>query len=601
MRRGLRRGAEVGAAIALLVLALAVGAQAAPAPFGHACTAENGVRFCPTSSLASRVRSFDGVPIDVDVTLPPTGAGPFPTILLLHGLGGDKRSFEGTGDIPVFGKHPLYNNLAFAKRGYAVVTPTARGFGNSCGTPASRTAGCEKGWARLDDIRYEVRDIQWLTGLLVDEGIADRNAIGATGVSYGAGSSTMLAFLRSRVMLPDGSLKRWKSPQGRMLRLTAAWPRWLWTNGEGIFTRNGRGDWTRTPPGVPIDAWAGTIFGVTNAGFVAPLGSELSADLRGWKALLDAGTITSASQAVLDNAFLGHGVASLKGRAAPLLFQAGWTDALFPVPQALAGYDALHERDPDAPVAMQIGDLGHFPAANRHPLDNTRFAKQGLRFFDAWLLDKGKKPSPGRVTALTTPCPTNAPKGGGPYVASSFDALARGSLSFGTERTLRITSEGGLQELAGKLSPLTQDLCAAQAPDATNSATFQLASPGVTLLGLPVITGRVKTKGRDGQLDARVWDLDPATKTQLLVTRGAYRLEDDQRGGFRFILDGNGWRFRAGHRIVVELLGRDSPTYRASPTPFSARLSKLKITLPVRERPNAGTGIVAPCANRRTT
>jgi predicted acyl esterase len=50
------------------------------------------------------------------------------------------------------------------------------------------------------------------------------------------------------------------------------------------------------------------------------------------------------------------------------------------------------------------------------------------------------------------------------------------------------------------------------------------------------------------------------------------------------VLDGNGWRFETGHRIVVELLGRDAPAYRASPTPFSAKLRNLRIELPVREK-----------------
>src|SRR5689334_15550494 len=74
------------------------GAAAAgpPAPFGHACTPQNGVRYCPTSTLAQRVPSFDGVPLDADVTLPPTGNGPFPTIVMLHGWGGDKTSFESS-------------------------------------------------------------------------------------------------------------------------------------------------------------------------------------------------------------------------------------------------------------------------------------------------------------------------------------------------------------------------------------------------------------------------------------------------------------------------------------------------------------------------
>ena len=236
--------------------------------------------------------SWDGVPLDVDVTLPPSGEGPFPTILLLHGLGQTKTTFEGTGG------DPRYNNVFFARHGYAVVTPTARGFGNSCGVPASRTAGCERGWTRLGDIRYEVRDVQYLTGLLVDEGIADRRAIGATGISYGGGFSTMLAYLRDRVRLPGGRLVPWKSPSGKRIRLTAAWPRWLWTNGEAIFSRNGRGAWSREPLGVPVEAWSDLIFGVANFGFVAPLGSELSADINGWKAVLDAGTRGPEAQAV---------------------------------------------------------------------------------------------------------------------------------------------------------------------------------------------------------------------------------------------------------------------------------------------------------------
>src|SRR5262249_47816856 len=67
---------------------------ALPAPFGHACVAQNGVRFCPTTSLADRVPTWDGLPLDIDVTLPPTGDGPFPTIFMLHGLGGSKVDFD---------------------------------------------------------------------------------------------------------------------------------------------------------------------------------------------------------------------------------------------------------------------------------------------------------------------------------------------------------------------------------------------------------------------------------------------------------------------------------------------------------------------------
>jgi hypothetical protein len=66
-------------AVGWLVAALAAPqAEAAAAkPFGHACiTRTDGTRFCPTTDAGpgqtvDGVPSFDGVPLDVDVMLPP--------------------------------------------------------------------------------------------------------------------------------------------------------------------------------------------------------------------------------------------------------------------------------------------------------------------------------------------------------------------------------------------------------------------------------------------------------------------------------------------------------------------------------------------------
>ena len=120
-----------------LLAALAPGALAAPpAPFGHACRPRNGVLFCPTADDAARVPSFDGVPLDVDVWLPATGDGPFPTIVMLHGFGGSKTAFQGPAPA-------RYNAMYYASKGYAAVLPSARGFGRArvgCPTHAPRDA-----------------------------------------------------------------------------------------------------------------------------------------------------------------------------------------------------------------------------------------------------------------------------------------------------------------------------------------------------------------------------------------------------------------------------------------------------------------------------
>src|SRR3954454_10979279 len=90
----------IGSVLAALGLA-ASAAAAASTPFGHACTPRSdGTRFCPTTDAGPGQTvdgepSFAGVPLDVDVTLAPSGFhAPYPTIVMLHGYGGSKADFE---------------------------------------------------------------------------------------------------------------------------------------------------------------------------------------------------------------------------------------------------------------------------------------------------------------------------------------------------------------------------------------------------------------------------------------------------------------------------------------------------------------------------
>src|ERR1700682_508422 len=147
------------------LLAVSSWAAAEPAPFGHACKVQTGVRFCPTETLAQRVPSFDNVPLDADVTLPEVGTGPFPTIVMIHGWGGSKTDFESTTPAGNGNDTFDYNNIYYAQHGYAVLNYTARGWGRSCGSKESREASAvceERGWIRLADQRYEARDTQYL-------------------------------------------------------------------------------------------------------------------------------------------------------------------------------------------------------------------------------------------------------------------------------------------------------------------------------------------------------------------------------------------------------------------------------------------------------
>src|SRR5205823_12368386 len=194
-------------AVALSLAAPSLASAVEPAPFGHACKAQNGVRFCPTEGLEQRVPSFDGVPLDVDVTLPAEGTGPFPTIVMMHGWGGSKADFESSTPAGNGNTTFDYNNAYYAQHGFAVLNYSARGWGRSCGTAASResTPGCEKGWVHLADQRYEARDTQYLLGLLADQNIVKPNQVGVTGISYGGGQSIELAGLKSGGRLTNGS------------------------------------------------------------------------------------------------------------------------------------------------------------------------------------------------------------------------------------------------------------------------------------------------------------------------------------------------------------------------------------------------------------
>ena len=585
--------------VAAFAAALPAGAAAAPPdPFGHPCSAVSGVRFCPTSLDAQRVKSFDGVPLDVDVTLPPTGDGPFPTIVMLHGYGGSKTSFENAPE--------GYNNIHFAKRGYAVVNYSARGFGRSCGSTDSRAdAGCLKGWIHLGDQRFEARDTQYLLGLLVDQGVSRVAALGVTGISYGGGQSIELAYLRNRVRNLDGSFSPWTSPAGTPLSIAAAFPRWPWSdlvnsllpNGRYLDFRNSSPSESRDPIGVAIQSYIAGLYALgTQTGFYSPPGADPGADLTGWFARVNAGEPYGEDvRAIVDEIHAYHQGFGLTGRPAPLLLQSGWTDDLFPASESLRIYNAVRAVDPNAPVTLQFGDLGHARGANKPNADRA-FNEQGTAFFDALLRGTDTALANGSVTTFTQTCP-RAAAAGGPFRAASWNEIHPGAVLFGSAAAQQISSTGGNAATAQGLDPIGGggDACKDFA-DETASGTAVYRAPkslGYTLMGQPTVGATIATTGANGQIAARLWDVDSAGR-QVLISRGVYRLRDNEQGALVFQLHGNGYRFAAGHTPKLEVLGRDSPYLRASNGDFSVKVSQLQVHLPVAEQPGSNSQIVAP-------
>jgi fermentation-respiration switch protein FrsA (DUF1100 family) len=592
--------------------ALGTGAAhgAAPAPFGHPCQAQNGVRFCPTSSSAQRVRTFDGVPLDVDVTLPPTGTGPFPTIVMLHGWGGSKTAFESDDPAGDGSNTYHYNNTYYARHGYAVVNYSARGFGNSCGGgPGGDHAGpCGKGYVHLADQRYEARDTQYLLGLLVDEGVTKPNAIGVTGISYGGGQSMELAFLNDKIRKRNGDLAPWKSADGTPLHIAAAYPRWPWSDLVDALLPNGRFlDTGIAPPGqslnpvgVPIQSYISGLYALGKAtGYYcgdAPASTpcrDREANLNMSFAEIQAGQPLSAdARSALRMTYRNHSGYTIRflpghSRPAPLLIENGWTDDLFPPSQALRPYNYLRSTYHDFPVSLQFGDLGHSRGSNK-PATNQYLNGQANRFFSARLLHDGTGPAPGAVTTFTQTCPKSKPDRG-PFRARTWNALQRAGVAFGSEQAQTFTSAGGNPSVAGDFDPIagTSDSCktipeTAEPNDAVYRHRF---TSGMTMMGLPTVRARIQTTGNFGQIAARLWDITPDGQ-QRLISRGVYSLGNNQSGRIAFQLHGNGWHFARRDVAELQLLGRDAPYYQASNGAFSVTVKRLGVELP---RPAAGT------------
>jgi X-Pro dipeptidyl-peptidase (S15 family)/X-Pro dipeptidyl-peptidase C-terminal non-catalytic domain len=612
----------------ILVVAAESPAVSAPAPLTCKQISREGIDF---RLCRGRVTSHDGtVTLDTDVTLPGRGRGPFPLIVMLHGLGGAKQSYECLGEetpgaggsspgckvVEGTGGTYQYNNLWFASRGYAVLNYTARGFHNSkclndnkpskdaddALDPPATYGPSPACMLQLDHVEHEVTDTQYLVGRLVDGTLLEHSdieiarKIGVTGVSYGGGHTWLLTRRNS-----------WESPRGQTIRVGAAVPIIGFTDLADSLAPNGRArdDVVQTPDagergaqavGVLKDSYVDAF--VRALTLTAAEFGALPGYLKAWYARIGNGEPYDDAmvQDALDKLLLGRSayyVQSARKRT-PILAVQAFTDGIFPAIESLRMYARLTDSQTDYPIRVYLGDWGH-PIAQNKPGETFYIARLVNRWFGHYL--KGRRATPaGFVEARRTTC------------GESMGRLYRGA-SWEDLKSQPFVAQG--LSLAGVVTtPASDPHAAAVDPDPGQpnagrcrvtdtavapdnlAANVPVPPEGLTMMGLPEVTLTADPSAAEMYVVARLWDVDPTAGEQTLVTRGVWRLGGDEAGQIVVMqLFGNAYRFRPGHEIKLELTADDARAFKNweqlnAPAPGEIAISSVGLSIPVADATN---------------
>ncbi len=389
------------------------------------------------------------------------------------------------------------------------------------------------------------------------------------------------------------------------IRLAAAVPQFSWTDLAQALTDNGRASDGR--PGAPPPGPHEAPYGVAKQSYTDALfadggvtaqyagSNDPSADLPGWFAAISAGEPTAQSDPLVAQAL----TQIEKYRSAyylpvpppaaqvPVFAPEGLTDPLFPGIQLLQMVNKLTATYPRYPIWTFFGDLGHAYAANPHSLWVSVNDEANV-FVSAVLA--GKRPSLPRFTVRTVRCQPGQPAA--TYHAASFAAIAVGSLRL--TATGQATTASAPSPVPGPEAMQTDPVANGALPGTTGGCRVMntTTDPGVaawtwsprtpvTLIGAPVVRVTVTLLGTDAELAARLWDVNPGTGKQALITRSVYRLTALELWPAAWVLLG-------GHRLKLELTPDDSPTWQPSNLPATITLINPSLTIPVSKPPPPG-------------
>ena len=570
-------------------------------------TQGSGQRWCGNSA-GTTVPSWDGTPIDVSAAFPPASGSDnnYPVVGIYHGYGGTK----------------ILPSSSTAQRwlaqGYAVFSITDRGFGGSCGTKSAvfGTPPCAHGYIHLMSRAYEARDVQYLLGLLADEGVINPQEIGANGGSYGGGMSLQLGSLKDRVQLPSGELIPWVSPKGTPMKIEATAPEVPWTDLSQSLQPNGSNlDYVANAPysgvlgnhefGIQKRNWNESLYfgGLFAGGFYAPPPAEPEANITEWFGFNSTGgPYNGLPLAVQQETQLpNHGAyyTNLSEPPAPALMQNGWNDDLFPADQTVDYYNKVRASYPTAAMKLFYFDAGHNPrsSTNVSLIDGGKLQAAQNAWFAYYVKGEGSEPAGahGGVAAITSVCPVGG--SGKEYDAANWASLAPGEIRLNGAAEQTIQAPGTAPKTAFTASGTT--VCTTEAAgENASAATYKLApapAEGFTIAGSATVIGEFSTPAVNDQVIARLYDVnEPEGGTQQLIGRAVYRPINPGGGLTKqvFQLHPQAWNVAAGHVVKLELLVQDSTYARNSSSPQSIQVKNLELRLPTIEPPGSDGGLV---------
>lgn len=541
-------------------------------------TAEPGLH-CTQASDKSRVcdgflaSDVDGTLLDATLQVPP-GVGPFPLVVLMHGWAGSKT---GSGDVAG----------ELVSDGLAVLRYSARGFGESWGQ------------ANLADVHAEIADLRSLVGQVIDQGRFHLNAdaVAVTGASYGGGHS-WLATLQPT----------FTSPKGAAVRIRTVAPIVPWTDLLYSLMPNGR-------PRNSIDGLGSAKLSYINGLYAS--GLRHSADrpypnypdyLVTWQSWINAMEPNGADpiyQQIIDGLAGGRSIwwqqsfwNNVAASRIPVFEVQGFTDDLFPLPEAARMVNALRTVDPNYPITLYLGDIGHPRAANK--VDEMNYVEQLLRqWFAYYLKGQGTEPAHIVYAAITRPA-SEAFNPANVITAPTIDALATSRVAHSFDGSAVLVNPAsdplagffwdpfvmiGAEELQPYIGTPPEPPVVDQSMAVyTLPASTLNGGSDVLVAGCPLIRLHASSLAPRVQLDVRMYDVAP-DGSRSLITRGTYTADNGAlpigEQDLTIPTYGNLWRVPADHSMRIELTNLDTPYITPSRVPSVTTVTNVSVEVPI--------------------